>query len=434
MPDAREITGPQIINAAGSSGELDNPLPSTFATYRLLRVDPTTAYVRFIRIAIACAGKWSIEVDDDVPDEVTEYIHTTILPHREPIYEATMPAQIDFGFAAFEKVFTLGADGRIVLKKAKPLLHDMTTILVDSTSGAFMGFRQDSVDGTEITIPLENSFLIPFRQEGSNWYGESLLENLRKTQNRYDKIDAASARYNSKIAGAMLTIGYPEGESMFRGTKTPNEDIAAALATEGQSSGAMTYPTSIIEKMGQVTKEKVSSWAIALLSDKASSQAQFVAGMEYQDKQKTRGLLMGERTVMEGKFGTKADAGEHMDAAFSILEMEDRIVARHFNWHVLDQLLALNWGDEMRGKARITPAPLQDEQIALLEKVYQSILKNPGGFAAEFPLVDTDSLKDRIGVPKSKMVADALTDDEGELDDDESKKVTAVAGDPGATE
>jgi hypothetical protein len=38
------------------------------------------------------------------------------------------------------------------------------------------------------------------------------------------------------------------------------------------------------------------------------------------------------------------------------------------------------------------------------------VLDNPSGFLEEFGLIDTDALKDTLGVPKSKEVADAASD------------------------
>lgn len=431
MPETKEITGPQLIAATVFSGELDVSRPASYATYRTIRKDPTIAFVRAVRIALAVAGEWSVESDDDVDDVVVEYARDSVLPLREMLYDATMAANVDYGWAPFEKVFKIGADGRLTIAKFKPLLHDLTTIQVDAASGAFAGFKQESVSSSPVTVPLENALLIPFRVEGTNWYGNSLLENARKTQVRFDNTDAAAARYDRKVAGALVVIRYPEGETLWEGALTPNSEIAATLGANAQASGVMTIPHIVLQKAGEIEHTEVREWSIELLTDKGAAQAPFVIRMEYLDAQKARALLMAERAVLEGKHGTKAEAGEHMGAVVTILEHEDRLITWHVNWHVLDQLLVLNWGERMRGKVRFVPAPLHDERLAILEQVYQAILKNPGGFAEEFGNLDKSAIAERLGIPRSEEVADALDVDEGELDDEESQRVTDVAGAPG---
>jgi hypothetical protein len=432
MPEIKELTGPQVVAAAVFDRELNITKPATYSTYRTIRLDPTIAFVRAVRLAIVAAGEWSIEADDDVDDVMVEYARNTLLPQRELIYENAMAGNVDYGWAPFEKVFAIGDDGKVVLAKLKPLLHDLTTILASNESGAFIGFKQESIDGKTVWLPLENSFLIPFRAEGTNWYGNGLLENARKTMVRYDNTDKAAARYDRKVAGAMITVYYPEGETRnAQGVMTPNNEIAQAIGTNAQSSGVMIIPHVVLEKIGEAEHEEVRRWIVEMLSDTAATQTQFVQRMEYLDAQKARAMFMAERSVLEGKYGTKAEAGEHMGAVVTVLEGEDRLVTRHVNWYILDQLLTLNWGEQARGKVRFAAAPLRDERLALIEQVYQTILKNPGGFVEEFAMLDTDAMKDRLGLPKSAEVADALDVDEGELDDDESKRVTDVAGAPG---
>ena len=135
------------------------------------------------------------------------------------------------------------------------------------------------------------------------------------------------------------------------------------------------------------------------MADKGPRQASFVRRLEYLDTQKVRGLLMPERTMLEGKFGTKAEAGEHIDLAFTIMELIDRYITELVNWHCVDQILVLNYGEEARGTVRLEPAPLVDSQKAYLREIYAAFLKSPTGFMEEYDLVDTVSLREQIGVP-----------------------------------
>ena len=48
-----------------------------------------------------------------------------------------------------------------------------------------------------------------FGGEGSNLYGEPLLENVREAWNEWRKANEVAARYDRKIAGAYLLLHYP---------------------------------------------------------------------------------------------------------------------------------------------------------------------------------------------------------------------------------
>jgi hypothetical protein len=89
------------------------------------------------------------------------------------------------------------------------------------------------------------------------------------------------------------------------------------------------------------------------------------------------------------------------------------------NEQVVDSLIALNYGSAWVGSVRLAAAPLVDSQIAFLQQLYSSIIINPAGFAEEFGNVDTDSLKDRLGVPKASQVAQAGEDQEDQGSDED---------------
>jgi hypothetical protein len=72
-------------------------------------------------------------------------------------------------------------------------------------------------------------------------------------------------------------------------------------------------------------------------------------------------------------------------------------------------MLTLNFGLGTAGKVRIESAPLSSAQRTLLAQIYNSYLTNPNGFMEESDQIDTDSIKDILGVPKAQEVAPAGT-------------------------
>ena len=127
---------------------------------------------RSLILAPVLASEWSVEADD-APKGAEELINEVIIPMREHIQQTAFNGCIDFGWQPYEKVID---DSRSdwVIGKLKPLLQDITDILVDEKTGAFLGFRQEEVD-----LDLEESLLVNFEVEGTDWYGRSQYESVR---------------------------------------------------------------------------------------------------------------------------------------------------------------------------------------------------------------------------------------------------------------
>ena len=66
-----------------------------------------------------------------------------------------------------------------------------------------------------------------------------------------------------------------------------------------------------------------------------------------------RAWLRPERTGLESKFGSKADAEEHSEAALTDSELIHFDVCEHLNRGVVDELLAYNFGPVAVGSVTI---------------------------------------------------------------------------------
>lgn len=413
-----QTRGQQVATSFGIGIEdLTNPLPQSYDTYRTMRKDPTIALARALTIAPIVAGDWMVEADDEVDDERIKFIRDQFLPMRESVLQQALLGGIDFGWQPFEKVFEQ-EDGHLVLRKLKPLLHDITIILVDKETGAFAGFRQE-----QNTLPLANCLLISFRVEGTQWHGASLLENIRATFNKYTEADAGAMRYDKKLAGASLLIECPSQEEYEDDTKRPNTEIGLELGQALQSSGIVVVPQ-VIPKWASEMVNPPSAWKFDVLQDSSSRQPGFTARLDYLDKLKARGLEWPERAILEGMFGTKAEAGAHQGLAITNADLTHRHITRFVNWHCVDHVLALNYGEEARGTVRLVAAPLVDAKLEFLRGLYTEILKHPQGFMEEYGTIDSDGLKDTLGVPKTEEV------DRGEDDGQEPAQPGVDVNDP----
>lgn len=385
-----EITSIQVVSFG--SEQLPEVLPKSFEAYRIIRRHPTVSLARVLGNAPMVAAEWSVESDDDVPEDRVEFVRELVGLH-EPIMERALLGGLDFGWQPFEKVFAIKG-GRAVLRKLKPLLHDLTIILIDPVTGAFAGFKQG-----EVVIPLENSLLISFGVEGTQWYGQSQLEIIRPTHDKWVLADRGAEKYDKKIAGSHWVIYYPHGSTSIAGKDTDNSVIAATMLRAMEASAGIMMPSTVAKFVDQM-KAPPPGWRIEILSDKGtSSQAKFVERLAYLDKIMVRGLGWPERAILEGTHGTKAEASVHSRAAVTAMDVKHRYVTRLINWHMVDQLLALNWGEDARGTVRLVASPIEDVKVEWLREVYLAMLKNPDAFAEEAAALDRTALRETLDVP-----------------------------------
>ncbi len=402
-PSLGEVTSPQTVAIVTETYQTPGigylpvvNMPISYDGYRIIRRDPTVALARVLLAAPVLAGGWSVESDEGVSEKVVKEIEGMFLPLRESVMEKALFGGIDYGWAGFEKVFELKKD-KIYLKKLKPLLHDLTDILIYAKTGAFAGYYQGREN---MTLPIDKSFHVPFRVEGTNWRGESLLENVRGVYNKWVDAEAGAARYDVKCAGSHIVVWYPPGTSTYNDVETDNSTIAEDVAKALQSAGSAILPRMVSDLPDMSSDGK--DWDITILEDRSGRQPTFVDRLRYLDILKVRGMLLPERAVLEGEFGTKAEAAAHIDLALTNMVLTDRYITRHMNWYVVDHILDLNHGEEARGTVRLTCVPLADTSLDFLRKLYLQVITNPSGFLEEYGSLDTLTLKEKLEVPSKE--------------------------------
>jgi hypothetical protein len=412
-------TGAQSVVAIvptrpGDATVLDKRLPATYTSYRRIRRNPTVALARALSIAPVVAGEWSIEVDDGVDDELVRFIRSQVIAIREFIVQTCMESRVDYGWITFEKVFAVGKwehRDRILLKRLKPLLVDITDILLDQT-GAFAGIEQtNSGTGMPITLDAVNALLVNWQVEGANLYGEPLLENIRRTFANWEDASEGAERYDKKLAGGVWTVFYPEGKSIIGGVATQNEVTAAAILTGLVASGGIIIPRKTQKRITDLNRiTDVDDWKIDLM-EHADKQTGFIARLEYCDKLFVRGLLSPERSILEGQHGTLAESGVHASLAMTQRMLEHRHITRLVNAGLVDQLIAMNYGPEAVGTVRLVASPLEDTKREFFQEVYKLLLAHPTASIDLIENQDLDALMDNVDMAKAVEVADS---DEGE--------------------
>jgi len=393
----KEKTSHQVPRVAGLLSTLDTlPKPSitAYSTLRTMRRDPTIALARWLVVAPILASGWSVEAEEDAPEGSKDFINEQMQPLRLHLLKTGMYGCLDFGWQPYEKVFKVGADGRVVIRKLKPLLQDTTSILIDTKTGAYVGLKNNMVP-----LKTAETLLLYIDVEGTDWYGQSLLENVNDPYTKWNSVNEAADRYDRKVAGSHWVVHYPQGTSNVNGTETDNFKVAQDLLQTLESSGAIAVPRQLQDVIDDLNRQQPDAWKIELLSDQGRGTASFIDRQKYLDALKVRGLGLPERAVLEGEFGTKAEAEAHADFAITNMEMRHRMIVQLVNWHLVNQLLRFNYGPDAENTVYVEPAPITDLALQHLRKVYDAILSSPEGFMYEMTSIDLEALKDRLGIP-----------------------------------
>lgn len=420
--------------------DLDNPAPANdafswgtqwqffytrraiwYRAIRRMRRHPTINLARILSIAPALAAGWSYEETKNAPVGAKEWFEKEIEPFRLHLIQTGLAGCIDFGWQSYEKVFEYldekYLDGKVHIKKLKPLLPDLTHIRVNPINGEFTGLQQfmnfaSIQQNSIINLDLEESLLYYIDYEGNNLYGNSVMR-VAEMPYRFSQVtNSANLRYDKKIAGSHWVVSYPIGTSL-KGPKgaqieVDNFEIAQAIIQTLESSGAVAIPTmlaSYIDDLnsvgGQFASEK-RDWRVEILSDNSAGAGSFDTRLRYLDTLIFRAFGLPERSASEGQFGTKAEAGEHIDFALTHITFRHDWFCQLTNYHLVNQLMRINWGRRYENTVYIKPKPLNDESIAFLRQAYLAFLQLPSTEPQEVTGTDFEALRQRIGIPVNK--------------------------------
>lgn len=399
------ITSPQT-NEVGSDSILRGKTRAlSYTRIREIRKDPTVSFLRQIILAPAYHTEWTITAKENAPAGAKKEIEDIILPHRLDLLRNSFYGCIDFGWMPHERVIE-EVDGRQIYTGFKTLLHDFTDVLVYTNTGRFAGYLNSptrmwsSANANAVVELFEDECLHnTFEVEGDNWYGRSISEVLDDKITKYTSVDAAATRYDTKVSGTHWVLYYPVGKTDYNGVTTANHEIAKDLMQRLESSGTIAMPDEVQDYIDDVEKETRGKWHLELMSDTGSTQRSFIDRLKYLDTLKARAFHLPERAVMEGQFGTKAEAETHADIGLGTIDLKHRILVQQFNTQIVNGQLELLYGKKAKNTVYITIAPLVDSRLSVLREVYRTFLQNPTSSFMEYAHTNREALREELNIP-----------------------------------
>ncbi|MFA6046671.1 MAG: hypothetical protein WC718_16925 [Phycisphaerales bacterium] len=410
-PKTGEMTGRQrayggVFSSVGGLLAWDKPWAGTYETYRRMRADPTLAMVRAAACAPVKGAAWAVEADDDAPSDAADMVQDLIDDHRPVLLTEGLRA-LDYGWQPLEVVWN-ASQGAMVVERFKPLLPDMTDIIVGQAHGDTLGVRQG-----DVTLSPMKSLVFAYDAEAGNPYGRSRNENVRENAwTPWRGIFRQMEHYYGKAAGVIPIIRYPVGTSAGEnGATVSNDDNARQVLSTLGSGAGVAFPWQLLSWMEDaiargIDPKSLMAWQIDFLETSAGHGAEFTDSLRYFDALKVRGWLVPERAVIEGQFGTKAEAGVHADLGIQIAQETGDGLVGQINRQVVDTLLAANFGPNARGKVRIVQAKLTGDEKEFLRGLVTAVYTNPANVDLFLTAFDVDAILDQVGIPKATETVD----------------------------
>lgn len=424
---------------AGIPGMAGMRWPGSYATYRIMMTHPTVALTRASVFSPILAGSWTYEADAEGGDDgkggsadvgrdedPKDFIHRVLDKKRQGLLLDCLRC-LDFGFQAFEIVWGRDANGMIVPESLKPLLPELTEIVVDENGNV------TSLTNGGATLNKGEFLLVNYDVEGSNHYGRSRLENVRRAWANYLAIEDQGYLLDKKASGTIPIIYYPS-DTVAPTSGDPNASSKSNMAAARAMAHAIQDHKGIVVEnfaglASDMTPEMLASLAgksdyvidVKDFGNVGPSQAAILEKLRYYDQMLVRGYLRSERSVIEANTaGSRADSETH---TASISDTDCDLVHAHIvdqiNRQLVDEMLVQNFGEAARGTVWIAIREIVDERRATMDKLLQAALSDPMMRGELFERIDMDSLCQWTGI---KMREDAKPFDEMPTQEDRQEQ------------
>ena len=377
------------------------PDAGTFATYRRISAHPTVALVMKMVTAPIVANNWGWMSKPGVAQERVDFVRGMIEPMRTSILTDGLRA-LAMGFSAFEKIW-IAQGGRMVLSKLKPLLPEITTILVDR-NGNYRGVRNQSPNGSMRDLLGNKAFLYTYDGECGNYYGRSRHENVRVSFSHAMQTAERMAQYQKKVAGVIAQLHYPEGTSRdAAGVERSNDWIAQQILEAVSMGRSVRFPNlfaSIEDPTLAAELAGKSQWVLSQFELGGTDYSPgLLNALAYYDKLLFRGWLRPERVGLDTQHGSRADAQQHSESSIVDSELIDQDFAAVFNAGVIDDVLTLNFGPDAKGSVWVDPSPISDAQSQTVAAILKSLLANSQTAPNVASQIDIAAVLDDLDVP-----------------------------------
>lgn len=396
----KDQTGAQVYGAATYGYYINSPDPREVISPRKISAMerfPTIVYmIQLITIA-GESSEWTVECDEGVPFELVNLIQRIIDKTKFDLWRTAIYDWICYGHAAYEKQYEVleNEDGhyRLSLKGFKHLLPETYLIERDAEIG-FLGIR---------TVAPRSAFLNPDKclvltndQRGDDMNGRSLLKNAERTFDAIHQTWENMQLYSRKASnGPKYKIHFPDKTIVDEnGRRTRCFDKALEMADSLEDKGVVLLPHPPQRAANQMVANS-SDWDIERFPNESVS-GNFINELMYMDKCLCRAFGIPERSVLEGMFSTRADAGNATEFTLMRIMFLVRDMVNQINKHVVNPIVQLNY-DDMVDRIRIVAGNIDRSSVEAVRQFAMQMITSDPNMLNE---VDKDVLMDISRLPR----------------------------------
>ena len=415
----------QSFGAVGADNtQLVAPKPATITTWRAMRNQPTIALARAVANGPIRQAKFTVGSKEGTPEARVEFITEQWATMERQLIHDLLYAR-DYGWQAFEKVFETDDAGMQGLCKLKALLPELTSVVLTKDHGKYDGLlngKRSTGFGTTAEhrthLPAEKTLWFTAEREGTNYYGEAVMERCRSAYNSWLETDARAKKYTTMVAGPIPMIQFPQGESEDSSGQTIANFTIAQRILEGLSkcqgvvmpNVVMSYVDALVN--AGVDPAKIEAWKIDFIEAKGLHGKEFIDQKRTYETDMMRGWLVPERAATEGIHGTKAESETQGDLVVVTAEYIMADMIQLVNRWVIDQLLVINYGEEARGSVWVVVEEIDREKKKLLQEIVKATIGNPTNVDLLLEQADMEAIYEIVGLPPAKDLAEQIKRDE----------------------
>ena len=402
----RERTGQQAFGAApyGRYIQYGNPLNTLkLREIEELRSYPTVAYCMYILTIIGHSSKWTVEADEDVPWEAIHLVEKFVKDCKTELWRTGIDGWITHGYAVYEKLFRadLNEQGeyRIAIRRLKHLLPEYILINMDAQEG-FVGVTVNMPQRVDLT-PAQ-CLILTNEKQGDDLRGRPMLRAIKEGATGARVSLEGMLRYEEKLAkGPKYKVMYPYGvEEDENGNLIRNEDKARNFVSEIENNCFALMPRRKNINPAQNVANQ-SDYDLEMFPQDSIT-GNFINDLMYLDKLIVRAFGIPERAVLEGLFGTKADAENGTDFLTLRIEYLVELMVDQLNRYAVDPLMNFNYNG-LAGRVKIRPGTIDKRDVKRISDLLSSVIQSPYGQAVLLPTFDMDSMMDMVEIPRLKQ-------------------------------
>lgn len=421
-PESGEVTGRQDIFPYGpvgsgmsgwpfmfgNSGYSQSPAASTM-TYRWMERSPTIALAYSVARAPILAVPMNVVGDKKkAPKDADEKITEALMPQL-PWLLKNMFRATSIRYSPFEILYGAMDDGFQHPTYFKPLLSELTQILITKDTGQFAGLRQ----GGDILGP--NAFIYVNEPDKIPVYGYSRSENIR-TDAWWPWLEAnqRGGQLDKKAAGIVFSVLGPDGSTKYidaAGNQVSAAKMSLDIANKLQQGISIYAPNKLSMAKGGMNPadlaklQEISDFKIEYydLGNTGPANESLLKKLQHYEALMFRGWHLPERSGLEGQHGTKAEAGEHAEFVDMDAEQMRADMAECITNGPINTMLQLNYGPKAVGTVKLIPAPVKDNRLVVLRMILDGLLKS-GLAGAVAKVTDMQDLQEQLGIPRNDKV------------------------------